>query len=121
MITVSKIITKSAALCLFTITLITSTAAQADLLYLQCGTTLLVIDLTGKTASGAYPGAPPAPAIITPVSIDFTAPGEAAHNDYQIDRSAGTLTVTTVQESNGFRFVSQRATCTQVAAPQTKF
>lgn len=98
-----------------------SPAARAETIYLNCGAHSLVVDLTGKTVNGSYRGAPPAMANITPVSIDWTAPGQGAHNDYHIDRSTGNFTMTTVNESNGFRFVSDTASCTQVTAPQTKF
>ena len=100
---------KAISFCVLATALTASWPAQADTIFLKCGTfNIFTVDLTNKTVQNI-------PASITPLSIDWQNTGGEFVVHFHIDRAAGTLTV----EHHGQNFPPD--TCAIVSQPPTKF
>jgi hypothetical protein len=101
---------------------ISSPAARAESIFLQCGSGMFTVDLTNNTVDNK-------PATINATSIDWTwtAPtdyGSQSVGHFHIDRIAGTLTYQwSTHFANGRTgdLPSQTSPCTVGSPPPTKF
>lgn len=95
-----------------------STAAQAETIYLKCGTKFSFdVDLTNKTVNNN-------PAIITSTTIVWDANNSLGSMHWVIDRATGALTETaTLHQPSGDISMPTFADgiCTKEGAPETKF
>ena len=103
--------------------LIGATAAQAETIFLKCGSfDLLSVDLTNHTVNNR-------PASITPAAIDWhikqqVSSDETADNHWHIDRVAGTFMLSHVvfrPNGNNLNLPSETGTCTVTSKPVKKF
>jgi hypothetical protein len=100
-----------------------STAAQAETIFLKCGSfDLLSVNLTNHTVNNR-------PASITPAAIDWHIKKQISSNEsgdthWHIDRVAGTFTLSNVvfrPNGNNLNLPTTTGTCTAVSKPATKF
>jgi hypothetical protein len=110
-------------LCVLATTLVASSAARADTIFLQCGTDAITVDLTNNTVNNI-------PATINATAIDWsphigatTTPGLSATEQNHIDRTTGTFTSTVTYNFNGQISYGHGGpySCTAGPAPATKF
>lgn len=85
-----------------------SQVAQAETIFLKCGSYTYTVDLTNRTVDGE-------PAFITPLFIDYTNNKGDFPVKVHVDRTTGEMT----GEHHGHSFSD--GICTTVSQPPTKF
>jgi hypothetical protein len=115
---------KIAASCLLATALSVSTTAQAETIFLKCGTmNILSVDLTNHTVNNK-------PANITPAAIDWRIKqqviggNEPSESYWHIDRVVGTFTLSQTVFMPDGRTLSippTTGTCATTSKPATKF
>jgi hypothetical protein len=98
---------------------VSSQVARAETIFLKCGSSNYVVDLTNSTVDGK-------PATITPLSIDWvhdaSGSGITAEIRFHIDRTTGALTgAVTYHVRGGDQFGQIKESCVIGAPPATKF
>jgi hypothetical protein len=102
------------AICIAALT--ASHSAQAETIFLKCGTTIFTVDLAKSTVNNA-------PANITPLEIDVHTVDQYADMHVRIDRTAGILRLSGVylRADGNIPIPPHTENCAITRTPKTKF